>query len=105
MKPLSKSIACIQTDSCVACGCCLKVCPRQALTIWKGSYAAVDENLCVGCGKCARECPASVIEIIPRNQENANPGASNHTSHSAANRSAINHSIDQKEKGDSHNEL
>ena len=75
MKPMSKSIAYIQTDSCVACGCCLKVCPRQALTIWKGSYAALDQDLCVGCGKCARECPASVIDIIPRHPENPSSDA------------------------------
>ena len=66
MKPQSKSIAFIHKDSCDACGCCLKICPRQALDIWKGSYAIVSHDLCVGCGKCARECPASVIEIVPR---------------------------------------
>lgn len=65
MKPLSKSIAYVHQDDCVACGCCLKVCPRQALDIWKGSYAVVHPDLCVGCGKCSRECPASVIDIIP----------------------------------------
>lgn len=66
LKPMSKSVASIEKNACVACGCCLKVCPRQALAIWKGSYAAVDENLCVGCGKCEKECPASVIHILPR---------------------------------------
>lgn len=66
MKILSKSVARVQQSSCVACGCCLKVCPRQALNIWKGSYAVVDQGLCVGCGKCANECPASVIDILPR---------------------------------------
>ena len=90
MKPQSKSIAFIHKDSCVACGCCLKICPRQALDIWKGSYAIVSHDLCVGCGKCLSVCPgnllkkgedgkvhirnirdcwgcpASVIEIVPR---------------------------------------
>lgn len=49
--------------TCVACGCCLKVCPKQALEIWKGITAKVDLEKCVGCGKCAKECPASVISI------------------------------------------
>lgn len=49
--------------ACVACGCCLKVCPKQALEIWKGITAKVDWEKCVGCGKCAKECPASVISI------------------------------------------
>ena len=41
----------------------MKVCPRSAITIPRGIYAAVDEELCVGCGKCAKECPASVISM------------------------------------------
>ena len=48
---------------CVACGCCVKVCPLRAIEIVRGVTARVDETKCVGCGKCARECPASVIEI------------------------------------------
>lgn len=50
-------------DACVACGCCVKVCPLSAIRVWRGIRAEVDEKRCVGCGKCARECPASVIEI------------------------------------------
>lgn len=48
---------------CVACGCCVKVCPMGAISIFKGIMAAVDMDKCVGCSKCAKECPASVIEI------------------------------------------
>ena len=48
---------------CVACGCCVKVCPLQAIAVVRGVAARVDGAKCVGCGKCARECPASVIEI------------------------------------------
>lgn len=73
MKPLSKSLALVEKGACVACGCCLKVCPRQALRIWKGSHAVVDEDLCVGCGKCAKECPASVIDIRPRAEVQPTP--------------------------------
>lgn len=66
MKPLSKSLAHIDTKYCVACGCCLKVCPRQALSIYKGCYAAVRQEACVGCGQCVRECPAGVITLASR---------------------------------------
>lgn len=52
----------VQRD-CVACGCCMKVCPMGAIEIMKGVAARVDMEKCVGCGKCAKECPASVIEI------------------------------------------
>jgi len=48
---------------CVACGCCVKVCPMGAIQIRKGIMAHVDMAKCIGCGKCAKECPASVIEI------------------------------------------
>ena len=48
---------------CVACGCCVKVCPLQAIEIVRGIMAQADGEKCVGCGKCARECPASVIKI------------------------------------------
>ena len=46
-----------------ACGCCVKVCPLQAIEIVRGVMAQVRQDKCVGCGKCARECPASVIKI------------------------------------------
>ena len=50
-------------DMCVACGCCVKVCPVKAISVYKGLYADVNRELCIGCGKCKNECPASVIEI------------------------------------------
>lgn len=53
----------VQQSDCVACGCCVKVCPLGAIQIMKGIMAEVDMTKCVGCGKCAQECPASVIEI------------------------------------------
>lgn len=62
---LSKRYAAVG-EECVSCGSCLKVCPRAALSIWKGVTAVVDESLCIGCGKCARECPAGIIELHER---------------------------------------
>ena len=55
--------AVVDAGSCVACGCCVKVCPMQAIAIVRGIMAEVTEGKCVGCGKCAKECPASVITI------------------------------------------
>lgn len=55
--------AVVNQDECVACGCCAKVCPRDAISVIRGIYAAVDGEKCIGCGLCAKECPASVIEI------------------------------------------
>ena len=55
--------AAVDFSACVACGCCVKVCPLQAIEIVRGVTARVNSEKCVGCGKCARECPASVIEL------------------------------------------
>lgn len=51
---------------CVACGCCVTVCPREAVQIQAGVKALVDGEKCIGCGKCAKICPADVITITER---------------------------------------
>ena len=53
----------VNQRDCVACGCCVKVCPLGAIQVFKGISARVDETKCVGCGRCVKECPASVIEL------------------------------------------
>lgn len=53
----------VNQSDCVACGCCVKVCPREAIYVVRGIAAEVDPKKCIGCGKCARECPATVIII------------------------------------------
>ena len=63
MKNTLRKNAFVDRGRCVACGACVKECPRGALTIWKGCFAKVDTELCVGCGKCANICPAGSIEI------------------------------------------
>ncbi len=64
MKVKMKKRAFVESDNCVACGCCIKVCPRSAITIFKGFVARVNFDTCIGCGKCAKECPASTIKIL-----------------------------------------
>ncbi|NLE12269.1 MAG: 4Fe-4S binding protein [Clostridiales bacterium] len=59
----SKRKAFVAQKDCVACGCCVKVCPFGAIRIIKGITARVDMDRCIGCGKCVKECPASIIEI------------------------------------------
>lgn len=60
---MPKRKAKVSIPECVACGCCIKVCPKNAISIPKGIYAEINSELCVGCGKCAKECPASVITV------------------------------------------
>lgn len=59
-----KKKAVVDKKQCVACGCCVKVCPVFAITILSGVSANINADMCVGCGKCARECPASVITVV-----------------------------------------
>lgn len=61
--------AVINKTECVACGCCIKVCPKSAITIFNGIYASVDTLNCVGCSKCAKICPASVISMEVNNEK------------------------------------
>ncbi len=60
---MAKRKAIVNIRECVACGCCIKICPRGAISIPKGIYAEIDKSLCIGCGKCAKECPASIITM------------------------------------------
>ena len=55
--------AVVDEKACVACGCCVKVCPLGAIEVVRGIAARVDWSKCVGCGKCAKEYPASVIAV------------------------------------------
>lgn len=55
--------AVVDANACVACGCCAKVCPMQAVEIVRGVMAHIRLEKCVGCGRCVRECPVSVIAL------------------------------------------
>ena len=62
---LSKRLAQVGRE-CVACGTCVKVCPRTAIRVASGVTARVNGALCVGCGRCAKVCPADVIDMVER---------------------------------------
>ena len=64
-----KKIAVIDQTVCVACGVCMKACPREAVSIYRGCYAVVDRKKCVGCGLCAKACPAGCISTAERSEE------------------------------------
>ena len=66
MVMISKKYAKVNRENCVACGSCMKECPKAAISIYRGCYAVVNELLCIGCGKCARICPSSCIAAVER---------------------------------------
>ena len=59
-----KRYASVLEKECVACGTCILVCPKFAITVPRGIYAEVNTDICIGCGLCKKACPASVIEMI-----------------------------------------
>lgn len=65
----SRKYAETDRDRCVACGACMKVCPKGAITVRHGCYAAADKKLCIGCGKCANICPADCIILKERAEQ------------------------------------
>ena len=58
-----KKTACADKNVCVACGVCLKSCPKGAIEIYRGCHAVVDDAKCVGCGLCGKVCPAGCIVV------------------------------------------
>ena len=62
----SRKYAGVNIQKCVSCGTCIKVCPRSAVSVWKGCYAVVDSQKYVGCGRCGKVCPADCIRMKER---------------------------------------
>ena len=52
-----KRKAFVAQELCVACGCCVKVCPMGAIQIMKGIMAAVDFSKCVAAASAPRNAP------------------------------------------------
>lgn len=63
---MSKKNAQVNEKVCVACGECVHICPRGAVSIFKGCNAVIDVKSCVGCGLCEKSCPAGCIKVIDR---------------------------------------
>ena len=63
-----KKTAAADKAVCVSCGVCVKTCPRDAISIYRGCYAVVDEAKCVGCGLCEKACPAGCIHVTERGE-------------------------------------
>ena len=66
MSVKTKRSVSVNLKRCVACGSCGKVCPREAIAVSGGCYAAADLEKCVGCGLCEKLCPAGALSILIR---------------------------------------
>lgn len=67
---MAKRYAVVDKKVCVSCGACVKVCPKNAIEIFRGCYAAINIDKCVGCGICAKTCPAGCITLQERGEQN-----------------------------------
>jgi len=64
------TIACVDTDLCVACGACEQVCAYKAIEVQEISWrrqtvekAVVNDVLCKGCGTCSATCRCGAIDV------------------------------------------
>ena len=52
------------TFACLGYGDCMKVCPRDAISINERGIAEIDPKKCIGCGLCAKTCPNGIIHLV-----------------------------------------
>ncbi|MEG2222412.1 MAG: DUF362 domain-containing protein [Oscillospiraceae bacterium] len=50
----------VQTENCIGCGSCSKICAHSAAVVTDGK-ASIDHSKCVGCGRCIGVCPADAV--------------------------------------------
>ena len=55
-------------SGCLGLGSCVSVCEFGAISVTKG-VASVDESKCVACGKCIKQCPKGIIRFIPKDSK------------------------------------
>lgn len=55
----------ILPDKCDFCGCCVGVCPEDAIELKEAEIFIIDPR-CTNCAKCVWSCP---IEVIKFNKE------------------------------------
>lgn len=48
--------------NCTGCAACMKVCPKDAITI-QAKKSVIDRELCIGCFECMHACPEHAIDI------------------------------------------
>ncbi|KAF0133197.1 MAG: RnfABCDGE type electron transport complex subunit B [Candidatus Saganbacteria bacterium] len=51
---------------CLGFGDCVLVCPVDAITMSKDGLPVVDIKKCIACGKCLKECPRNIFTLLPK---------------------------------------
>ncbi len=63
--PVEPSLS-YRSEKCIACGACLSLCSRQALSGDTAGKVVVDRQRCDACGDCAPACDPKALEIVGR---------------------------------------
>jgi len=53
----------IDSEKCIACGICMKICPCHAIKIINSKEYEFDKHRCAYCGLCQKACPKQAIEF------------------------------------------
>jgi len=52
----------VMENKCTACGCCIKICPVQAISFVKDK-ARINQKVCLGCGECLAACKFYAVSV------------------------------------------
>jgi len=55
----------LNSDKCIGCGECTKVCPHGVFVAINKKVEIVDRDGCMECGACALNCPTEAISVTP----------------------------------------
>ncbi|MFC1620674.1 DUF362 domain-containing protein [Candidatus Omnitrophota bacterium] len=50
-------------EKCISCGCCIDICPVDAISFSENKKAMIDQTKCVGCGECLCACKFDAVFI------------------------------------------
>lgn len=58
----------IDTDTCIACGACARICPAEILRLEEGRIQVHPESMfgCIACGHCMMVCPTQSVAVSGR---------------------------------------
>lgn len=67
MEGTGDSAITVDTNKCISCRACEKVCPFDAIHLYGAdNKPVIDPTKCMSCGKCIQVCPADAISGRPK---------------------------------------